>query len=68
MRRRFCAIPAVYIEWRSGLFAAAGADEDQAEHLRKCSSSQGVPMSYLSGIGRFRLPTDFFYNSARHQA
>ena len=38
MRRRLWAIPAVYIEWRSGLFAEAGSDEDQAEHLH-CASS-----------------------------
>jgi len=38
MRRRLWAIPAVYIEWRSGLFAEAGSDEDQAEHLH-CAGS-----------------------------
>src|ERR1039457_137218 len=32
-RRRFRAIPAVHIEWRSGVFAEAGAGEGQAEHL-----------------------------------
>ena len=37
-RRRFRAIPAVYIEWRSGVFAKAGTDKDQAEHLH-CADS-----------------------------